>query len=117
PLAITGLENRAIGEPGERIGFGLPPQALHGFAVGRDVLFGAEDPARPPVVSRRVDREAHPALFAAPGSDLGIERYRAAAPDHLGTREFHVAPGLVDIEIDDARAPQRVAHRIAQDVA
>jgi len=115
-LAITGLENRAIGEPGERIGFGLLPQALHCLPVGRDVLFGAEDPRCPPSLARRVDREAHPASFAAPGPDLGIERDRAAASDHLGAREFHVATGLVDIEIDDARAPQRVAAWKAEDV-
>src|SRR6185437_1998257 len=83
---------------------------------GGDVLFGAEDPHRPSALSHGVDREAHPALFAAPGSDLGIERYRAAAPDNLGTSEFHVAPRLVDIEINDPRAPQRVVHRIAEDV-
>ena len=43
-LAITGLENGAIDEPGERIGLSLPPQALHCLSVGGDVLFGAEYP-------------------------------------------------------------------------
>jgi len=115
-LAITGLENQTIGEPGERIGFGLPPQALQGLPVGRDVLFGAEDSRRPSAFNHRIDRKAHPASLAAPGPDLGIERYRAATADHLGTGEFHAAPGLVGIESDDVGAPQRVADRIAEDV-
>ncbi|WP_315834485.1 hypothetical protein [Bradyrhizobium prioriisuperbiae] len=53
------------------------------------------------------DAPTYPAPFTAPGPDLGIERYRKAGPDHLGTRA-HVAPGLVDIEVEDISSPQRV---------
>src|SRR6202012_3554376 len=91
-------------------------QALHGLPVGGDVLLGPEDSHRPSALAHRVDRQAHPAPFAAPGPDLGIERDRAAASDPLCTGQLHIAPGFVDVEIDDVCAPQRVAGGIAENV-
>ena len=72
-LAIARLENGAIGESSERIGFGLPPQVLHCLAVGGDVLFGAENPHWLSGFSVHVDRETHPAFFTTACSDLSIE--------------------------------------------
>ena len=65
-LAIARLENGAIGEPSERIGFGLPPQAIHCLAVGGDILFGAEDPRPPsiPAVCARLADAANPATIS-----------------------------------------------------
>ena len=69
-LAIARLENGAIGESSERIGFGLPPQVLHGLAVGGDVLFGAEDPRPPSVlIKRRIQRLSPRQVLISVSSD------------------------------------------------